>query len=41
MVEAGIEATLQPNKTLGANYGGQFGSGVRDHGLKVSLGLNV
>jgi outer membrane autotransporter protein len=38
MVEAGIETTLQPNMTLGANYSGQFGSGVRDHGLKVSLG---
>lgn len=38
VVEAGIETMLQPNMTLGANYGGQFGSGVRDHGFKVSLG---
>jgi fibronectin-binding autotransporter adhesin len=38
VVEAGIETLLQSNLTLGANYAGQFGSGVKDHGFKVSLG---
>lgn len=38
VVEAGVDTELAPNLTLGAAYSGQFGSGLRDHGLKVSLG---
>lgn len=38
VVEAGVETQLQSNLTLGANYAGQFGNGLKDHGLKVTLG---
>ena len=38
VVEAGVETQLQSNMTLGANYAGQFGNGLKDHGFKVTLG---
>lgn len=38
VVEAGVETQLQSNLTLGANYAGQLGNGLKDHGLKVTLG---
>ncbi len=39
VVEAGLETTLRPNLTLGASYSGQFGSGLKDNGFKVTLGM--
>ncbi|RYX91089.1 MAG: autotransporter domain-containing protein, partial [Comamonadaceae bacterium] len=38
VLEAGVETQLQRNMTLGVGYAGQLGDGLKDHGLKVSLG---
>ncbi|RYX96833.1 MAG: autotransporter outer membrane beta-barrel domain-containing protein [Comamonadaceae bacterium] len=38
VIEAGVETRLQKNMTLGVSYAGQLGDGLKDHGLKVSLG---
>jgi len=38
VLEAGLETQLQKNLTLGVSYAGQFGNGLKDHGLKASLG---
>lgn len=37
VLEAGAETQLRPNLTLGAPYTGQFGDGLRDHGVKPRL----
>ncbi|HEX7867531.1 MAG TPA: autotransporter domain-containing protein [Variovorax sp.] len=37
VLEAGMETLLRPNLSLNASYSGQFGDGLQDHGLKVSL----
>ncbi|MBI1181284.1 MAG: autotransporter domain-containing protein [Alphaproteobacteria bacterium] len=37
VVEAGLDAAIGPSATLGVSYSGQFGSGLRDHGVKASL----
>ncbi|MGJ7499510.1 autotransporter outer membrane beta-barrel domain-containing protein [Variovorax sp. ZT5P49] len=37
VLEAGMETQLRPNLSLNASYSGQFGDGLQDHGLKVSL----
>jgi outer membrane autotransporter protein len=39
VIEAGLETVLRPDLTLGASYSGQFGSGLKDNGFKVTLGL--
>ena len=38
VVEAGVEMQLQNNMALGMSYSGQLGNGLKDHGLKVTLG---
>jgi fibronectin-binding autotransporter adhesin len=38
VLEAGVETQLRKDMTLGVSYAGQFGNGLKDHGLKVSLG---
>ncbi|MDO9404161.1 MAG: autotransporter domain-containing protein [Polaromonas sp.] len=38
VVEAGVETQLQRNMTLGVSYAGQLGDGLKDHGVKLSLG---
>ncbi|RZJ17857.1 MAG: autotransporter outer membrane beta-barrel domain-containing protein [Haliea sp.] len=38
VIEAGVETQLQRNMTLGVSYAGQLGDGLKDHGLKLSLG---
>ena len=38
VVEAGVEMQLQKNMALGMSYSGQLGNGLKDHGLKVTLG---
>lgn len=38
VIEAGLEKQLQSNMTLSASYAGQFGSGLKDHGMKIVLG---
>lgn len=37
VLEAGVETQLRPNLKLGAAYSGQFGGGLKDHGLKANL----
>ncbi|MGJ7525134.1 autotransporter domain-containing protein [Variovorax sp. GB1P17] len=37
VVEAGLDFAIKQDLTLGVSYNGQFGSGVKDHGLKANL----
>jgi outer membrane autotransporter protein len=37
VVNAGLDFAIGRNTTLGVSYNGQFGSGVRDHGVRASL----
>ncbi|MGR4869815.1 autotransporter outer membrane beta-barrel domain-containing protein [Variovorax sp. LARHSF232] len=37
VLEAGVEAQLAKNLRIGAWYAGQFGSGLRDNGIKATL----
>jgi len=39
VVEAGVDFAIAPETTLSLSYGGQFGSGVSEHGGRI--GLNV
>jgi outer membrane autotransporter protein len=39
VVETALDLRLSPRSTLSVSYGGQFGSGVRDQGLKVNFSL--
>jgi outer membrane autotransporter protein len=38
-IELGLQMAVSKDATLGLSYSGQFGSGIRDNGVK--LGLNV
>jgi fibronectin-binding autotransporter adhesin len=37
VVEAGLDFAVKQDLTLGVSYNGQFGNGVKDHGLKANL----
>lgn len=37
VVEAGLDFAFKQDLTLGVSYNGQFGNGVKDHGLKANL----
>jgi len=39
VVEAGLDFAITPSSTLSVSYGGQFGSGVRDQGVKANLSV--
>jgi fibronectin-binding autotransporter adhesin len=39
VVEAGLDFRLTPAATLGVSYGGQFGSGLKDHSARVNLNV--
>jgi len=39
VVEAGLDFAISPTATLGVSYGGQFGSGDRDQGVKANLSV--
>ncbi len=39
VLDAGINANLTENATLGFAYGGQFGSGVQEHSARASLNV--
>jgi outer membrane autotransporter protein len=39
VVEAGLDFKLSNAATLGLSYGGQFGSGLKDHSARVHLNV--
>lgn len=39
ILEAGFDTLIRPSLTLGASFIGQFGSGAKDSGVKVSLAM--
>jgi len=39
VVEAALDFNLSRNSKLSVSYGGQFGSGTRDHGVKATLNV--
>jgi uncharacterized protein with beta-barrel porin domain len=41
VVEAGIEALVDTNVTLGLSYSGEVGGGTQDHGFRANLTWNV
>lgn len=39
VVEAGLDLAFSPNATIGASYGGQFGSGLAEQSFKANLNV--